>query len=124
MTAFGPTAGGFYDLQSGGVIRLGGQLVATKAIVNGNTYRERLMLGGRAASVDVRVKMAVSGGTPTMQGVPRTAALDADCTSGLSTATNLSNNSEANHSYTTKGEGTVDVVLDATGAAARGSGRD
>lgn len=124
-TINGPTY--ICDLTNGGHERLTGKLAAGLAITNDNIYRERLRLPPYAVSVDVRFKMTVSGGTPTVQVVPQTANIMGDdktvssVTTGLTTATNLSSGTEALHSYTLKGERFADVVLDATGASAAGT---
>ena len=125
MAVVGPTI--HYNFAAGGNNRLGGSLAAGATIANGNTYRERLVLPPNAIGVDVRAKMAVSGGTPTIQLVPQTpnqtvpSLTVSDTTSGLTAATNLVSNTEAMHSYTPNGEQLIDVVLDSTGASAAGT---
>lgn len=125
MAVVGPTIS--YDFSQGGTNRLGGSLAASATISNGNSYRERLVIPSHATSIDVRLKMTVSGGTPTVQLVPQTANLTvpsltvSSVTSGLTTATDLVTGTEAVHSYTPGGEQLVDVVLDATGASAAGT---
>ena len=125
MAVFGPTV--INDQTVGGSNRLGGKLAVGAVLAQGNTYRERIRVGGNILSIDVRAKMAVSGGTPTVQLVPSTATIYgndltvSDVTTGLTTATNLVNATEANHAYTPKGENFIDVVVDTTGGSAAGT---
>src|SRR3990167_6209290 len=115
MSVVGPTL--IYELDAGGSVRLGGSLAAGATLTNGNTYRERLRVPTRATGVDVRTKINVSGGTPTVQLVPQTADIHgpnltvSSVTSGLTTATNIPDDTEAIHSYTPSAEPFIDVVV-------------
>ena len=124
MTAFGPTI--IFDQSVGGNVRLKGALAPGAVLTNGNTYRERLRMWAGALDLHVRVKMAVSAGIPTIQFVPETANIFtndltiSDCTAGLTAAQAITNNVEAQTSYTPEGELFIDVVIDCTPASAAG----
>lgn len=125
MAVVGPTL--IHDLTPGGSVRLRGGLAAAATIANGNTYRERLALPPNAGTINLRFKMDVSAGTPTIQLVPQTANIERDSltvssvTTGLTSATSVVDDTELVHSYTSKGERVVDVLLDATPASAAGT---
>ncbi len=125
MAVFGPTV--IHDQTAGGGQRLRGGLAATSVLAQGNTYRERIRLSANCLDIHVRAKMAVSGGTPTIQIVPSTANINgndltvSDATAGITAATNLVNNTEATQAYTPFGETFVDVVIDTTGGSAAGT---
>lgn len=125
MATVGPSL--IVDQTSGGMMRLRGSLAPGTILVNGNVYRERLRMPANAVSADARCKMAVAGGTPTVQLVAQTGDKSgndltvSDAASGLAAPTLLLNNQEATHTYIPKGETFVDVVVDCTGAAASGT---
>jgi hypothetical protein len=126
MSAIGPSL--IHDVTAGGALRAKGNLAAGSVLVQGNTYRERFRAAANLVAFEVRAKMAVSGGTPTVQAVAEQASIQgndltvADATSGLTAATSLVNNTEANHAYTPpKGETFIDVVIDVTGGSAAGT---
>lgn len=113
-----------HDLTMQGSIRMRGNFLVGASLAQGNTYRERVRMPASAASIDVRVKAAVSGGTPTVQIVPQTANIMtndltiSDTSSGLTAATNITNNTEVTQGYTPKGEMMIDIVIDCTGGSA------
>lgn len=115
------------DSTMSGMMRMRGNLAAGAVLAQGNTYRERIRMPSSGASIDVRAKMTVTGGTPTIQLVPQTADKMAndltvsDATSGLTAATNLVTATEATQGYTPKGEMFIDVVIDCTGGSAAGT---
>lgn len=116
-----------FDQTMQGMLRVRGSLAAGTALAQGSSYRERMRMPASAASIDVRVKMAVTGGTPTVQLVPQTADKMAndltvsDATSGLTAATNITNNTEVTQQYIPKGEMFIDVVIDCNGGSAAGT---
>src|SRR5712664_1618225 len=126
MAAIGPTV--IHDCTAGGALRARGKLAVGQVLVQGNTYRERFRAAANLVAFEVRAKMAVTGGTPTIQAVAETANIFgndttiSDATSGVTGATNLVNNTEANHAYTPpKDETFIDVVIDVTGGSAAGT---
>lgn len=111
-------------------MRLKGTLAVGATLTNGDTYRNRIYLPpGQVSTLSARVKLTVSGGTPTVQLVPQTANIRPDgldttvssVTTGLTAATNLTNGAEAVHTLTVLGDEVVDVVVDVTGASAAGT---
>lgn len=124
MSTIGPTV--VQDASCGGSLRVLTDLAAGATIANGNVYRARFSVPN-AHRLNVRVKMSVSGGTPTVQWVPQTANIGApdltvsDAAAGVASATNLVDATEALAQYTMNGERVVDLVIDAQGASAAGT---
>jgi hypothetical protein len=126
MSVIGPTV--IHDVTVGGSIRMVGKLAVGAVLVNGNTYRERCRAAANIVAFEIRAKMTVTGGTPTVQAVAETANIYgndltvSDATSGLTAATALVTATEANHAYTPpKGETFIDIVIDCTPASAAGT---
>lgn len=124
-TTHAPTV--YQRLEEGAPLRVLTDLAASTTLTNAHIYHARFVVPPFVNKMTAVVKCAVSGGTPTAQLIPQTADINppdltvSNRTTGLTTATNLSDGTAAAHSLTLLGEKVVDLVIDSTGASAAGS---